>query len=396
MHRLMAVTCALKMQKVLSERGHPWQMRVGVASGAAIAGLIGGSRRQTYTAIGDIVNLAARLEQNCTPGRILVDRYTHEDIQQFFETRKLRVLSTRKDLDLVKEQELDRLGQEIIDRPDDAELHFQIGQIHLQIKEPIEAMQYFETALRLDPKNDTFKIAYAEAGLNAKEQEKISVKGKRHRIEAFEVIGMKDPLHNRNKIPQALYDRYRHVGGLINIPEDVTLPSEVLDGSVGQSRVVAVMSFILADSMGLSESEKRDILQAGFLADIGKELISPTLRNRRGGLTTSELEIIQQHPEESCRLMRKMGYDSPSVLNLVQHSHEHFSGDGGYPGKLKGNDIPVGSRIIAVADAYDALTSWRPYRETWERHAALGEINREVEKGIFDPMVVAALAKLIS
>lgn len=394
MHRLMAVTCAMKMQKVLAERQHPWQMRVGIASGAAIAGLIG-SRRQTYTAIGDIVNLAARLEQNCTPGRILVDRYTQEDIQQFFETRKLRILSTRKDLDLIKEQELDKLGQEVIDRPDDAELHYRIGQIHLQIKEPVEALQYFETALRLDSKNDTFKIAYAEAGLNAKEYEKISVKGKRQRVEAFEVIGMKDPLHNRNKIPQALYEQYRHIGDQINIPEDVTLPSEVLDGSVGQSRVVAVLSFILADSMGLPESEKRDILQAGFLADIGKELISPTLRNRRGGLTSSEFEIIQQHPEESCRLMRKMGYDNPAVLNLVRHSHEHYSGNGGYPGKLKGEDIPMGSRIIAVADAYDALTSWRPYRETWEAHAAIGEINREVEKGIFDPIAVSTLAKLV-
>jgi len=395
MHRLMAVTCALKMQKVLTERSHPWQMRVGIASGAAIAGLIG-SRRQTYTAIGDIVNLAARLEQYCTPGRILVDRYTHEDIQQFFETRKLRDLSTRKDIDLVKEQELNRLDQEIIDRPDAAELHYQKGQIHLQMQEPVEALQHFETALRLDPKNDTFKIAYAEAGLNLKEHEKISVKGKRQRVEAFEVIGMKDPLHNRNKIPQALYDKYQYVGNEINIPEDVTLPSEVLDGSVGQSRVVAVLSFMLADSMGLHESEKRDILQAGFLADIGKELISPNLRNRRGGLSPSEFEIIQQHPEESCRLMRKMGYDNPAVLNLVQYSHEHYSGSGGYPGKLKGNDIPMGSRIIAVADAYDALTSWRPYRETWERHAALGEINREVEKGIFDPLVVATLAQLIA
>ncbi len=148
----------------------------------------------------------------------------------------------------------------------------------------------------------------------------------------------------------------------INIPEDVTLPSEVVDGSVGQSRVVAVLSYIIADQMGLSESEKRDILQAGFLSDIGKELIPPNLRNRRGGLSASEFEIFQQHPEESCRLMRKMGYDKASVLNLVLYSHEHFSGSGGYPGKLKGEDIPMGSRIIAVADAYDALTSWRPYR----------------------------------
>ncbi len=94
--------------------------------------------------------------------------------------------------------------------------------------------------------------------------------------------------------------------------------------------------------------------------------------------------------------MKKMGYNNPSVLNLVRYRHEHYKGRSGYPGELKGNDIPMGSRIIAVAAAYDALTSWRPYRDSWERHAALGEISREVEKGIFDPAVVSTLIKLIT
>jgi response regulator RpfG family c-di-GMP phosphodiesterase len=94
--------------------------------------------------------------------------------------------------------------------------------------------------------------------------------------------------------------------------------------------------------------------------------------------------------------MRKMGYNDPFVLHLVKYRHEHYQGRNGYPGELKGDDIPMGSRIIAVAAAYDALTSWRPYRDSWERHAALGEISREVEKGIFDPTVVAVLIKVIT
>jgi HD-GYP domain-containing protein (c-di-GMP phosphodiesterase class II) len=227
------------------------------------------------------------------------------------------------------------------------------------------------------------------------EHDNISVKGKRRRVEAFEILGMKDPLKNRDKIPQALYEQYRHAGEQITIPEDVTLPSEVLDGSVGQSRIVAVLSFALADSMGLPEREKSDILSAGFLADIGREVISADLRNRRGGLTPNELELVRQHPDESCRLMRKMGYDNPAILNLVQHTHEHFGG-GGYPGKFRGAEIPMGSRIIAVADAYNALTSRRSYRESWERHAALGEIRGEVEKGMFDAAVVEALVRLLA
>jgi HD-GYP domain-containing protein (c-di-GMP phosphodiesterase class II) len=392
---LLAAICATKMQKVLVEREHPWKMRVGIASGSAIAGLIG-ANRQTYTAIGDIVNLASRLERHCTPGRVLVDRKTHDDIQLFFETRKLRDLSTRNERDLYKEQELDVLHHKILSQPDEPEFHYQSGQIYLQMHEPVEALGHFEIALSLDPNNDTFKIAYAEAGLNVKEHEKISVKGKRQRVEAFEIISMKDQLNNRDKIPQALYDQYQHIGSEIRIPEDVTLPSEALDGSVGQSRVVAVLSFALADCLGISESIKRDILQAGFLADIGKELIPQHLRNRPGGLTPGETEIMQQHPEESCRLMRKMGYNNPEVLALVQHSHEHYNSGEGYPGKLRGDDIPMGSRIIAVADAYNALTSWRPYRGPWERHAALVEIHRDVEKGLFDPAIVAVLARLVA
>jgi adenylate cyclase len=395
MHRLMAVTCAVKMQKVLSESDYPWKMRIGISSGSAIAGLIG-SYRQTYTAIGDIVNLASRLEGNCEPGNTLIDRSTHEAIHPYFETRKLRNLSPHKDSAREKEQELDKLYQELIDEPNSPALHFRTGIIHMELGEPEEALQYFETALKLEPGNNEFKISYAEAGLKIKEQNGISVKGKRQRVEAYEVIRMKDPLSNREKIPQALHDRYRFVGDLITIPDDVTLHSEVIDGSVGQSRVVAFLSFALADHLGLPENDKLSVLQAGFLADIGKELIPPNLRNRRGGISATEFSVIKQHPEESCRLMKKMGYDNPRVLDFVRFSHEHFSDNGGYPGKAMGEEIPLGARIIAVADTYDALTSWRPYREPWERHAALGEIRHQVEKGIYDPVVVAALSKLIN
>jgi HD-GYP domain-containing protein (c-di-GMP phosphodiesterase class II) len=83
------------------------------------------------------------------------------------------------------------------------------------------------------------------------------------------------------------------------------------------------------------------------------------------------------------------------MIKIVQHSHENFSGTG-YPDGLKGEDIPLGSRIVAVADAYDALISWRPYRDAWERHVALDEIGRGVGKGLYDPKVVDALIKIMS
>lgn len=393
-HRLMAVVAAVKMQEAHSRRDHPWKMRIGIASGSAIAGLIG-SKRQTYTAIGDIVNLAARLERFCTPGRVLIDDLTLEDVGYFFETRRLRNLPTKHAFDLKKEQELEELHEKLEANPDSPELHFRTGQIHLEIREPTDALRCFERALQLDPGNTRYKVAYAEAGMNLKEFEKISLKGLRQRVQAFEVTGMKDQLENRAKLPQAFCSEYKPVADAINILNDVTLPSEVLDGSIGHSRVVAALSYALAGVLGLSESEKLDILQAGYLADIGKEVIPHYVLNRRSGLTQSEFDIIQQHPKESCGMMRKMGYERPAVLEAVQHSHEHFNGNG-YPDGLSGNAIPIGSRIIAVADAYDALTSWRPYREPWECSATLDEIRNWAGKGIFDPAVVAALARLVT
>jgi HD-GYP domain-containing protein (c-di-GMP phosphodiesterase class II) len=82
------------------------------------------------------------------------------------------------------------------------------------------------------------------------------------------------------------------------------------------------------------------------------------------------------------------------MTEIVSHVHECWNGNG-YPNGLRGEDIPLGSRIICVADTYDMLTAHRIYRQPWVRHAALEEIRRETENGIFDPKVVAALFSLL-
>lgn len=393
-HRLMAVVAALKMQEKLGQNKHPWQMRIGIASGSAIAGLIG-TRRRTYTAIGDVVNLAARLEKCCTPGCILIDQYTHEGVGHFFDTRKLRAVPTSEKVDLGKEYHLEQLNEQILAKPEDADLHYRLGQLHLEIGEPVEALDCIESALRLDPGNTVYKVAYAEAGLKLREYGKISVKGKRQRVEAFEVIRLKDPLQDRAKFPQGLPKEYQRAVDEAMIPNDITLPAEVLDGSLLHSRGVGALAYAIADIIGLPGRDKLQVLQAAFLADIGKEVIPQYLLNRRGPLAPNERALVQQHPEEACRMMRKMGYETPEVLEMVRHSHECYDGRG-YPDGLRGEAIPVGSRIIAVADAYDALTSWRPYRESWESAATLRDIRGQTEKGVFDPGVVAALARLIA
>ncbi|HYH40679.1 MAG TPA: HD domain-containing phosphohydrolase [Burkholderiales bacterium] len=393
-HRLMALVAALKMQEVFARRSYPWNMRVGIASGSAITGLIG-TRRQTYTAIGDIVNLAARLEKHCAPGRVLVDRDTYEDVKVFFEGRKVRPLLNKEVIDTQRETELQRLHDALTHEPESASLMFSIGDLYMQLHEPEEAMPYFERALALDSGNTAYKLAYAEAGIQMKDNSSIAVRGRRQRVEAFEVIGFKDPLDNVARLPAELVAACRPVIDKMNIPSDVTLPSEVIDGSIGHARVVAALAYALAGSHGLPELERLDIMRAGYLADIGKEVIPPYILNRRGGLLSSELDIIKQHPDEACRIMRKLGYADGYMLRAVRHSHERYDGSG-YPEGLKGDAIPVASRIIAVADAYEALTAWRVHREPWDPSAALGELAREVEKGAFDPNVVEALVRLIT
>jgi HD-GYP domain-containing protein (c-di-GMP phosphodiesterase class II) len=392
-HSLLAVLAGLKMQEKLTERSYPWRMRVGIGSGSTITGLIG-LKRQTFTAVGDVVNVAARLEKVCTPERILIDAQTYADISHVVDAKKKMDVSTTVFADPKTEQYLVQLHSRISDNSKDAAAYYEIGRIHLDLKEPSEALYYFERALEFDKENKDFKVAYAEAGMKVHESERLSVKGKRKRVEAFEVIGLKDPLMDRGKIPQKFYDEFRTVVDLIKIPADVILPVEALDGSIGHSRTVAVLSFALAQAIGLSEKDKKDLLLAGFFADIGKEIVPHYILNRGGSLSSTEFDLIKTHTAESARVMKAMGYENEAALQIVKHSHENFSGTG-YPEGLKGDKIPMGSRIVAVADAYDALTSKRPYRDSWERRASMDQIDRGVEKGLFDPKVVQALHKFL-
>jgi adenylate cyclase len=393
MHRLMAVVAALKMQEKLARLEYPWPMRIGIASGSTITGLIG-SKRQTYTAIGDVVNLASRLERLCPPGRVLVDRYTWEDVSRYVEGRKRYDLPTKETPDAERELQLRRLHERLEARDNDVETLMAIGRLHRDLGEPVEAFEYFQRALRHDPNDVAAKVAYADVSLQLQEHGRISVKGKRKRVEAYEITGLRNPLEDRQKLPEWLAAEYAHVPGLITIPADIVLPVEVLDGRVGHSTVVAVLSYAIAGVLNLPERERLEVLHAGFVCDIGMEIVPHHLLNRRGRLSSSEHEIVKQHPVEGARLLRSMGYESETMLAIVRASHEAWDGSG-YPDGLRGEAIPLGARIVAVADTYDALTSWRPSREAWARDAALDEIRRGAAAGRYDPTVVDALVKLL-
>ena len=392
-YRLQAVLAAIKLQERVAAGDYPWQMRIGVASGLALTGLIG-ARRQTYTAIGDVVNIAARLEKLAPPGRILIDRYTYEDVARFVEAQRRREVPVREVKDAERERQLEALHEQIAGGAADADRFYRIGEIHRELNEPVEALRYFEQALRIDPSHVQFKIAYAEARMRLDSNGTISIKGKRKRVEAYEVVGLKNPLEDREKFPEGFYNEYRAWADRTELPTDLLLPIEARDFRVGHSTAVAVLACAIADVLHLPDAQRMDVLRAGYLADMGMEIVPHHLLNRPGSLSAAEYEEIKKHPLESERRVRAMGYDSENVLAIIRASHELHDGSG-YPDHLRGDDIPLGARIVVVADAYNALTSWRPYRDALARDAALDEIRRSCARGLYDPHVVEAVMKLL-
>ena len=166
----------------------------------------------------------------------------------------------------------------------------------------------------------------------------------------YEVLGLKNPLLDTTTIPRELYDEYQEaVEDAFPFPEDIVLPMEAVDGSVGHARVVGFLNYALADQLNLTIKEKLELVQAGYLADLGKAIIPHHLLNRAGSLSKEEFEEVVKHSRESARMIRKMGYQSQSLLDIVEASHENFNGSG-YPDGLSGEDIPIGARILSVVD----------------------------------------------
>lgn len=161
----------------------------------------------------------------------------------------------------------------------------------------------------------------------------------------------------------------------------------------GHSARVAKLSRRIAEAMGLPETEQEKLKLAGLLHDIGKIGIPEAVLSQRGRLTDGEWAYVRSHPQIGESIIRQMGSERVAELCLlVRHHHERLDGSG-YPDGLKGDTIPLGARILSVADAYDAMRSNRPYRAPFSAREALAEL-REHAGSQFDPRAIEALAEL--
>jgi len=160
----------------------------------------------------------------------------------------------------------------------------------------------------------------------------------------------------------------------------------------GHSSRVAKYARMIALVAGKTEEECRQIYLAGLLHDIGKISISGSIINKAGKLTDEEFEKIKTHPQKGALILDKMK-SIPYLQTGAKYHHERFDGRG-YPEGLKGEEIPDIARIIAVADSYDAMTSYRSYRSTMKQDI----VKQEIWKGQgtqFDPFYAKIMISLI-
>lgn len=163
--------------------------------------------------------------------------------------------------------------------------------------------------------------------------------------------------------------------------------------TAGHSAAVAIYSRDIAARMGLSESEQRLVHLAGLVHDIGKIGLPVGLLEKPGALTLDERRQMQEHSTIGERILANVD-DYSEIARIVRHHHERIDGHG-YPDGLRGSDIPLLARIIAVADAYNAMTSHRPYRDAMPSRVARLRLAQAVESQ-FDTAVVASFEALLA
>lgn len=168
--------------------------------------------------------------------------------------------------------------------------------------------------------------------------------------------------------------------------------AEVLDAkdpqTRGHSERVAQYAGILAEEMKLSKKQIKAIKQASHLHDIGKIGVRDQILGKSSRLDEDEWNEIQLHPQRGKDLLAPLTFLMNDVIPLIWYHHERYDGNG-YPDGLKGEDIPLGARIILVADTFDAMTCDRPYRKAKTVAEALHELQWG-KKTQFDPKIVDA------
>lgn len=190
-----------------------------------------------------------------------------------------------------------------------------------------------------------------------------------------------------NKVDEQTADIRRLFLGAI---ESLVAALEAKDRyTAGHSRRVAEYAVNIGKALGLSEADLEDLRWGGLLHDVGKIAVDQLIQNKPGRLTKEEYEHIMIHAHVGAGIVKPVVNER--VVEMIEHHHDHYDGKGLHQ-RTAGDEIPLAARILAVADAYDAMTSERPYRGAMSAREAMVEIRDNIGTQ-FDPAVAIAFLK---
>nr|WP_243190792.1 HD domain-containing phosphohydrolase [Clostridium botulinum] len=231
-----------------------------------------------------------------------------------------------------------------------------------QIVKNINALALKETVSAV---NISISFGY---GTKKKEGEKIE-----------EILKKAEDYMYKKKLFESPSMRGKTIGAIINTLHEKNKREEE------HSHRVSMLCQDMGHALGLTESETEELKTIGLLHDIGKIAIEENILNKREELTEDEWQEIKRHPEIGYRILNTVN-DMLEIAEYVLYHHERWDGKG-YPKGLKGEEIPLQSRIITIVDAYDAMTSQRSYRNALQEEIAIEEL--KINSGTqFDPELV--------
>jgi cyclic di-GMP phosphodiesterase len=203
-------------------------------------------------------------------------------------------------------------------------------------------------------------------------------------------------IQSQNQILEAkVRDRTRELeAAQIEIIERLARAAEFRDDNTGQhTERVGQMSALLARQIGLSDTQVSLIRRAAPLHDVGKIGIPDSILMKLGKLTAEEFELVKTHTTIGARILSGSRFTILRLAEEIAYNHHERWDGSGYVG-IRGSDIPLAGRIVAVADVFDALTQKRPYKAAWPVTEAIGEIDRQRGRQ-FDPALVDAFMRVI-